>query len=505
MPAPPGEPTPIAGQGYELVFEDDFDTLNRDIWNPPPAHGTDWPSGHVVAASSILTITADQSFTRPYEEVWSLGPRRADYPTYPNYPNAVAWQEGYFECRCRATDNPWTKLALWMFSLEDKNAFNTGQRNCSVVNAEWDMVENGARAGQLPAGSGYANTQHVSNIGRNTNGVCGVLDTFKQYVVEPGGNLCDWHVWSGKWTATRLYTYLDGVLLGSQATFDTTAQPMPFIFLAAPTNWAPSGGEPLPDFIVTEVDWFRVWQSAGAAGGGGIGSGRRSMLSLPGTSGAYATTPSHSSLNVTDIDIRIDLAMADWTPAAFTTFVSRNDTEGQRSFQWGILTSGVMEWRWYTNGTTTFTVQSSQNLSTRVNGERQALRLTFDIDNGASGSTARFYTAPTIKGPWTQFGSDRITAGVTSIHPGIDPIEIGSHDAGTGNLLAGSVHAVEIRNGLVDASPLVAHADFTDKTPGAEEFTDETGKTWVVVAPAIIRPGTPKPDIYTAASPLRLA
>jgi len=130
------------------------------------------------------------------------------------------------------------------------------------------------------------------------------------------------------------------------------------------------------------------------------------------------------------------------------------------------------------------------------------VRVTFDVDNGASGRTATFYTAPTIAGSWTQLGSPVTTTPATVIWAGTDPVEIGSHDAGTGNLLAGLVYAVEIRNGI--GGPVVAHADFTDKSPGAEDFTDETGKTWVVVTPAKIAPGNPKPDLYVPASPLRL-
>jgi hypothetical protein len=416
----------------------------------------------------------------------------------------MAWQEGYFEVHCRITNDPWTKLALWFFSLEDKNAWNTGSRNCSILNAEWDMIENGG-SGNAAAGR-FANDWHVSNIGRNTNSVCSVSDFFRTYNDDQTGqNLCDWHTWAGKWTATRLYTYLDGVLLGSAATFDTTAQAMPFIISAATINGIPLGNPPVPDFIVTEVDWFRVWQHAGGEAGGGIGSSRRSTLYLPGTSGAYASTPDHPSLHVPGtIDIRIDLSMADWSPAVFTTLVCRNDTNGERSWQLGMGTTGRLEWRWYTDGTETFTAQSTAPGpgSTLVNGERRAMRVVFKPDNGAAGRTATFYTAPTMAGTWTQYLSAVTTTPATTIHGGIDPVEIGSHDAGTGNLMAGVVHAVEIRDG--ENGPVVAHFDATDKDPGVEEFTDETGKTWVVVAPAVILPGNPKPDIYLNASPLRL-
>lgn len=499
MPAPPGEPSPIAGEGYELVFVDDFEgtSLNGDIWRPPPAHGVDFPAGAISVANSILTVTADlNSPIRDYVEVWSLGPRRPDYPNYPNYPNALAWQEGYFEVRCRVTNDPWTKLALWFFSLEDKNAWATPNRDCSRLSAEWDMIENGIRASV--ATDGYADVNHVMNAHRNTVDRCDVPDSTRRYVVTGLTGLTDWHTWGGKWTGSQVSTYLDGTLMGTAATYDTFAQAMPFIMSAAPIPSTPFGSPPRPDFIVLDVDYFQVWQQPTNA--------RRSTLQLPGVSGSYVSSPDDPSLHINgDMAVLVDVSMDDWSPASFQRFVSRyaGGAASNHPFSFAITSLGLPRWTW-SDGTTERTLNASTAVpGSPVNGERRYIAAEIDVDDGAGGHGVRFYTSDDWVN-WTQLGSVRSAgAFTTSIVSGTAPLEIGSRNEGTVELMPGQIHRVEIRSGSV-TGPIVARADFTDKTPGMTSFTDETGKTYTVNGTAAIRPGTPKPDIYTPASPLRL-
>jgi hypothetical protein len=491
MPAPPGEPTPIAGQGYELVFEDDFDTLDRSIWSPPPWHGVDWPSGHVVASSSILTVTADLSFPRPYEEVWSLGPQD---PGIPRYPNALAWEEGYFEVRARVTNDPWTKLALWFNALEGANYFG-GTRPCDRHLCEWDMVENGGRAG-FAGPTAYADLNHVTVQHRNTGGTCGVPDVAASQTVN-GTDLCNWHVWGGRWTPTTVESYLDGVRLTTGATPDTFAQPMPFIISSAPLNYTQAmitqwGIPAAPAFIITEVDWFRVWQQPKNA--------KRSRLLLPGTSGAYATTPHHSSLQITgDLDVRCEFDAANPTPAGVNTLVNRANS-GNWSFQFALRSNGVVRLGWSADGSATLAADSA--VLPIVPGKRIIVRATLDVDNGASQRVITFYTAPTRQGPWTQL-SQVTQAGVTSIFAGTRALEFGTRAEGTLERLTGSLYWAEVRNGI--DGQVVARFDPSDKTPGMTTFTDETGKIYTIMGDAKIMPGNPATDLYVPVSPQRLA
>ena len=252
-------PAPIGGQGYRLVWSDEFDTLDTSVWQPEPWHAQEFDWSKVSVADSILTLTADLTPTTsqpPFATLASIGPRAAARPFHPD---AKVWQEGYFEIRARATNDPWTKLALWFMSYETANCWPEPRR-CWIPNSEWDMVENGIRAGYAGA-SAYANVQHASVVHRNTGSPCGVADTSHRYLWDaPAGGLCDWHVWSGRWTATDLTTYLDGQPLGSQPVYpDSTPQPMYMLLTAAPLS-SVLGNPPKPATIETQVDYVRVWQ-----------------------------------------------------------------------------------------------------------------------------------------------------------------------------------------------------------------------------------------------------
>lgn len=82
------------------------------------------------------------------------------------------------------------------------------------------------------------------------------------------------------------------------------------------------------------------------------------------------------------------------------------------------------------------------------------LRVTHDIDNGASGNDVRFYWGKydgTITPPtsWTQVGTTQNTAGVTSIFNPPQPISLGGYGNGAGTpLLGGRIYRVLIKNGI---------------------------------------------------------
>src|SRR5690606_32664187 len=107
-----------------------------------------------------------------------------------------------------------------------------------------------------------------------------------------------------------------------------------------------------------------------------------------------------------------------------------------------------------------------------------------DVNNGAGGRTIRFYTAPSIAGPWTQLGDPVIQGGTTSIHSGTAPLTVGAYNAGASEPFVGRVWAAEVRDGI-DGS-LVAAADFTQLAEGTTAFTDATGRNWTIAGNARI-------------------
>lgn len=201
-------------------------------------------------------------------------------------------------------------------------------------------------------------------------------------------------------------------------------------------------------------------------------------LVLPGTSGNYASTPDTGVLDVLgDIDLRADLSMTDWTPAANSTLISKRGAAGQRSYLFQVLTTGVLSLTWSADGTATIT-DNSTVAPTVTDGERLAVRVTLDVNNGAAGHTTTFYTAPTMTGTFTQLGSTVITAGTTSIFNSTAPAEVGTFNGGASDILAGTVHSVEIRDGI--AGTVVANPDFAAQASATTSFADAAGRTWTV-------------------------
>jgi len=232
-----------------------------------------------------------------------------------------------------------------------------------------------------------------------------------------------------------------------------------------------------PCCIPTDILYNQLHWTALADNGG---------LSLPGTSGNWASTPDNAALDIVgDIDLRADVTMTDWTPTGDATLVSKWFI-AQASYALNIAPTGLLTMLWSTDGTAT-TLRSSTVAPVVANGGRLAVRATLDVDNGAAGHTVTFYTAPTINGPWTQLGDPVITAGVTSIFSGTASGEVGGI-AGTTNLWAGTAHAAQIRSGI--NGTIVANPNFTAQLPGTTSFTDSAGRVWTVNGTASIVSGT---------------
>jgi hypothetical protein len=200
-------------------------------------------------------------------------------------------------------------------------------------------------------------------------------------------------------------------------------------------------------------------------------------LRLLDVAGTYASTPNHASLQITgDFSLRIGLDLRSWTDG-FQQLVTRYGSAGAISYALNVDSSGIPRIQWSADGTTVLTAPASQGLA----GVSRMLWLRGDLDvnNGAAGRTATFYTGPTRSGPWTALGSPVIQAGVTSVFAGPSgaPLEVGSRGGGLTQTIRGAVYGAEVRN---SAGTVVADPDFTVQQVGATGFTDSTGKTWSV-------------------------
>lgn len=189
------------------------------------------------------------------------------------------------------------------------------------------------------------------------------------------------------------------------------------------------------------------------------------------------------ALDITaDFDLRLDLALEDWSESqmlALRYVPSANDC-------WALeILDGVPTFLWSPDGT--FASRITQTATAAVqayNGQRLALRVTLDINNGAGGYELRFYTGRTVNDTeWALLG-DPVTGGATtSVFAGSAYMEFGGGFAfnatpagGALNRMRGKAHALQLRDGIggtvkVDMSTTAAAA-------GGTTFVDSTGLTW---------------------------
>lgn len=221
-----------------------------------------------------------------------------------------------------------------------------------------------------------------------------------------------------------------------------------------------------------------------------IGRNTQMRVSIPGPSylatdgrnlnSIGASTPDASVLDITgDLDVRFDATLTNWIDSGSIELVGKaNTTSNQRSWLL-MMRDGRLHLEWSVDGINTIQKESTQDLP--VTPSRLAVRFTLDVNNGASGNTVTFYTAPTIAGTWTQLGDPVITSGTTSIFNSTAALFVGQAIIGVGfPSAAGKIHACEVRNGI--AGTVVANPNFSAQTAGATSFTDAAGRAWTVAA-----------------------
>lgn len=225
-------------------------------------------------------------------------------------------------------------------------------------------------------------------------------------------------------------------------------------------------------------------------------------LLLPGTAGNNATTPDNAALDIVgDIDLRADVAMSPAAWAGTVTFLAKWTSAGnQRSYLLDTSGTGFLRFFWSTTGANLLNFLSTAPVTPLIPPSgRLAVRATLDVDNGAAGHTVTFYTAPTIDGPWTQLGSPQVGGGVTSIFSSTAILEVGSFDAGTSDLLPGTMYADEVRSGIDGTA--VANPRFDQQPPGTTVFVDAAGRTWTINGTAAIVSTATNGGIISASYP----
>lgn len=201
---------------------------------------------------------------------------------------------------------------------------------------------------------------------------------------------------------------------------------------------------------------------------------------LPGVAGNYLSIPDSASLDIVgNIDVRARVALEDWTPGTENVLVSKAGAAGQRSWYFSVTTSGNLRFSWSADGTNWITKDSTATLNL-ADGAIKWVRVTLDVDNGATQNETTFFTSDDNI-TYITLGSVIQTAGITSIFASTAPIEIGGIAAGT-SPMTGKVYRVLVYQeigGTVRADVDI-NTNCTTEAGNVSSFTATIGGTVTV-------------------------
>lgn len=212
-------------------------------------------------------------------------------------------------------------------------------------------------------------------------------------------------------------------------------------------------------------------------------------LNLTGATGSYASTPDSAALSLTgDLDIRVLVALNDYTPSAKQVLVSKFSTSA--GYEFSVNTDGKLH---FTYSTGAFADRPSTVATGLADGTKVWLRTTVDVNNGAGGHDVRFYTSYD-NSTWTQLGATVTTAGTIAIADGTQALTVGGRSGGS-LLASGKVFYAEVRNGI--GGTVVASPDFTAQSGSSvTSFADAQANTWTISSPAALSAQDPNIESY---------
>ena len=237
-------PSPIAGKGYRQVFGNEFNSLNRGVWDDhiwyddPP--GRAWAPTHYVHGG-ILNLVSRRNDRYP-------GCDSNCYPisTATTFSSRKSFQHGYFEARIRWTKGAGSWPAFWLIST---GWAKTG--SCATPSGELDVME----------GQGIEPTVLYGTIHKDSAGRCGG-DVQNDNNYQPVGTDLTkaFHTYAALWTASKVSWYLDNRLIMSAPTYSSDNQPMFLLLQMWSGGWTRDPDSTTPQELRTQVDWVRVWQ-----------------------------------------------------------------------------------------------------------------------------------------------------------------------------------------------------------------------------------------------------
>jgi hypothetical protein len=174
-----------------------------------------------------------------------------------------------------------------------------------------------------------------------------------------------------------------------------------------------------------------------------------------------------------DLDLRVQLAMDDYTPAANSRLIGNLQSGGLTGYGLDILPSGVLSLSWGDGITSNF--KDSTVATGITDGTIRWVRATLDVNNGAAGNDVKFFTS-TDGLTWTQLGTTVTTALTTSIAASSNEMWIGRRSVSNDRGAEAAFYRAQILNGI-DGTKVLDVDTSVIGSGSATSFTALTGQT----------------------------
>lgn len=208
---------------------------------------------------------------------------------------------------------------------------------------------------------------------------------------------------------------------------------------------------------------------------------------LPGTTSDNLSTPDASPLDITgDIDLRVDIALDDWAISGVRQYLIAKLVGSGTNESYAVRINNEAEGGnvlllWSEDGTTSYKQEESSAAPSVSDGDRIQIRVTVDVDNGASDADVKFWTRASgdldDDTGWSQLGITKTVGATTSFFAGSTDLRIGALSGGN-QPLTGAVYGAVIKNGI--DGTLIFDAELTIPTEPFSTFTEQSSNAATV-------------------------
>jgi beta-glucanase (GH16 family) len=242
---------PQPASHYQLVFSEDFDTLDlgaADDGSVTQAHvwyeGV-WFSSHHVDRGHFKISNSALSL------IWSRGQQQPDttISTFARRnPHFHAWRYGYFEARLKWRPEEGAWPAVWLIPVEAAAAETPPE------SGEIDIFE-----GQGSEPRTFFGTIHRWNGSQHLAST----SSHNRFPLPPNANVSEFHTYGLLWVPGRITWYFDEVPLHSEPTYDVFDRQNYGLVVGMQegSDWKSGNLAGVTASTMTLiVDWIRVWQ-----------------------------------------------------------------------------------------------------------------------------------------------------------------------------------------------------------------------------------------------------